>query len=133
MDVVIKTDPIFDDAAHTVTYNISVVPGQQYRIKDVTAQNLDPAALADFNKVFRLTKGELYNPEYVKGFLKNNNSVKSLEPYIASYKAYADPDSHTVDLVLHLRPPPLLIVPPCCTLLTPDRRPEFSYQVPSSL
>jgi outer membrane protein assembly factor BamA len=100
MDVVIKTDPMFDDAAHTVIYNVSVVPGEQYRVSQVTAENLDPVALADFNKIFRETKGELYNPEYIKGFLKSNNSVKSLEPYVANYKAYADPNTHTVDLVL---------------------------------
>lgn len=100
MDVVIRTDPKYDDAAHTVSYTVSVVPGDQYRINQVTANNLDPAPLADFNKAFRLTKGELYNPEYVKGFLKNNSSIKSLEPYTATYKAYADPNTHTVDLVL---------------------------------
>ena len=100
MDIVIKTDPKFDDAAHTVAYNISIVPGEQYRIHEVTANNLDPAALADFNHGFTMSKGELYNPEYVKGFLKNNTSLKSLAPYMATYKAYADPNTHTVDLVL---------------------------------
>ena len=100
MDVVIRTDPNFDEATHTVTYKVSVVPGEQYRIHEVTANNLDPAALADFNRTFLMRKGELYNPEYVKGFLKNNTSVKSLAPYTAAYKAYADPNTHTVDLVL---------------------------------
>ena len=100
MDIVIKTDPKFDDTAHSVTYNVSIVPGEQYRIHEVTANNLDPAALADFNRAFTMTKGELYNPEYVKGFLKNNSSLKSLAPYTATYKAYADPNTHTVDLVL---------------------------------
>jgi len=104
MDVVIRTDPKFDDAAHSVIYNFSVVPGEQYRVHEVTANNLVPAALTDFNNAFRMTKGELYNPEYVKGFLKNNSSVKSLEPYIATYKAYADPNTHTVDLVLTFGP-----------------------------
>lgn len=100
MDVVIKTDPNFDDAVRTVTYNISVIPGEQYRIHEITANNLDPAALADFNRGFLMSKGELYNPEYVKGFLKNNTALKSLAPYTATYKAYADPNTHTVDLVL---------------------------------
>jgi outer membrane protein insertion porin family len=100
MDVIIKTDPKFDDATRTVTYNVSVIPGEQYRIHEVTANNLEPGALADFNRAFTMGKGELYNPEYVKGFLRNNNSVKSLAPYTATYKAYADPNTHTVDLVL---------------------------------
>ena len=100
MDIVIKTDPKFDDTTHTVTYSVSVVPGEQYRIHELTANNLDPAALADFNRAFTMTKGQLYNPEYVKGFLKNNSSLKSLAPYAGTYKAYADPNTHTVDLVL---------------------------------
>lgn len=100
MDIVVKTAPAFDDATHTVTYNISCIPGQQYRIKQVTANNLDPVALADFQKNFRMTGSELYNPEYVHNFLKNNSSLKSLEGYTGDYKAYADPNSHTVDLVL---------------------------------
>lgn len=91
MDVVIRTDPKFDDATHTVTYNVSIVPGEQYRIHEVTANNLDPAALADFNRVFTMGKGELYNPEYVKGFLKNNSSIKSLEPYVATSKPMPTP------------------------------------------
>lgn len=100
MDVIVKIDPVFDEATHTVTYNLSCIPGQQYRIKQVTTKNLDPVALADFDKAFRLTTGEPYNPEYVGSFLKNNSSVKSLESYSGGYKAYADPNTHTVDLVL---------------------------------
>jgi outer membrane protein insertion porin family len=100
MDILIRTDPQFDDAARTVAYNVSIVPGEQYRIHEVTANNLNPAALADFNHAFTMGKGELYNPEYAKSFLKNNTSLKSLAPYTATYKAYADPNTHTVDLVL---------------------------------
>jgi hypothetical protein len=44
--------------------------------------------------------GELYNPEYVSGFLKNNTSLRALEGYSAGFKAYADTNTHTVDLVL---------------------------------
>ena len=100
MDVVIRTNPRFDEAAHTVTYDVSLVPGEQYRMNEVTVNDLDPQALADFNKIFRLTKGELYDPGYVQDFLKSNTSVRSLMPYIGAYKAYAKPDTHTVDLVL---------------------------------
>ena len=104
MDVLIKTSPQFDDAAHTVAYNISVVPGDQYRIRDVTAENLPADALADFKHAFRLTQGELYNPDYVHNFLKNNTLVQSLMPYSGTYKAYADPNTRTVDLVITFFP-----------------------------
>jgi outer membrane protein insertion porin family len=47
-----------------------------------------------------MTAGALYNPEYVSNFLKNNTALQALEGYRAGFKAYADPNTHTVDLVL---------------------------------
>ncbi len=44
--------------------------------------------------------GELYNPEYTATFLKNNTALRALEGYSAGFKAYADPNTHTVDLVI---------------------------------
>jgi outer membrane protein insertion porin family len=66
----------------------------------VTANNLDPAAQADFDRGFLMKTGDIYNPEYVSGFLKNNSGLRALEGYSAAFKAYADPNTHTVDLVL---------------------------------
>ena len=89
-----------DPATHQVAYTVSVKPGEQYRVHQVTAENLDPAAQADFDRGFLMKAGELYNPEYVAGFLKNNTALQALLGYSATYKAYADPNTHTVDLVL---------------------------------
>jgi outer membrane protein insertion porin family len=100
MDVIVKTVPTTDPATHMVAYTVSVDPGEQYRIHQVTTNNLDPAAQADFDRGFLMKTGELYNPEYVSGFLKNNTSLRALEGYSAGFKAYADPNTHTVDLVL---------------------------------
>jgi outer membrane protein insertion porin family len=66
----------------------------------VTANNLDPAARADFNRGFLMKAGDLYNPEYLAGFLKNNTALRALDGYSFTFKAYADPNTHTVDLVL---------------------------------
>ena len=100
MDVIIEAAPTPDAATHQVAYTISVKPGKQYRIHELTANNLDPAARADFDRGFLMKTGELFNPDYVRGFLKNNTALRALENYSASYKAYADPNTHTVDLVL---------------------------------
>jgi outer membrane protein insertion porin family len=100
MDVIEEAVPSADPATHLVGYTISVKPGEQYRIHEVTANNLDPAAKADFDRGFLMKTGELYNPEYVSGFLKNNSGLRALEGYSAAFKAYADPNTHTVDLVL---------------------------------
>lgn len=100
MDVIIEAAPTADPATHQVAYNVSVKPGEQYRVHDVTTNGLDSAAQADFDRGFQMKAGELYNPEYVSGFLKNNKALQALLGYSATYKAYADPNTHTVDLVL---------------------------------
>ena len=100
MDVIIKADPAFDPGASTVAYTVAVTPGEPYHLKDITANGLDPAARADFDKYFLEHPGDAYNPIYVAGFIKNNTALKSLAPYSGMYKAYAHPDTHTVDLVL---------------------------------
>jgi outer membrane protein insertion porin family len=100
MDIIIQAAPIPDAATHQVAYTVTATPGEQYRIHDVVTNNLDSAAKADFDRGFLMKSGELFNPEYVATFLRSNTALRALEGYTASYKAYADPNTHTVDLVL---------------------------------
>ena len=85
---------------HQVSYTITVTPGEQYRIKELTAEHLDPAGQAAFDKNFTMKAGELYNPEYVAEFLRKNTALHDLAPYTGNYTAYAHPATHTVDLVV---------------------------------
>jgi len=100
MDVIVKAAPTADPATHQVAYTVSVIPGEQYRIHEVTANNLDDAARADFDRGFLMKAGEIYSPEYATNFLKNNTALRALDGYSATYKAYADTNTHTVDLVI---------------------------------
>ncbi len=100
MDVVVDTAPSLDAVAHTVAYTVSVSPGEQYRVHEVTASGLDAAAKADFDRGWLMKEGELYDPEYAKSFLKQNTALRALEGYSAGFKAYADPNTHTVDLII---------------------------------
>jgi outer membrane protein insertion porin family len=100
MDVIVKAAPTADPATHQVAYTVSVTPGEQYRIHELTANNLSDAARADFDRGFLMKAGELYNPEYATDFLKNNTALRALQGYNAVFKAYADTTTHTVDLVL---------------------------------
>ncbi len=100
LNVVVEVVPSFDATADTVAYTVNVVPGEQYRVHEVSAGGLDPAAKADFDRGWLMEEGELYNPEYVKSFLKQNTALQALEGYAAGFKAYADPNTHTVDLVI---------------------------------
>ena len=100
MDVVVKATPTPDLATHQVAYTVTVTPGEQYRMHEITANNLDPEARKDFDRGFLMKAGELYNPEYAATFLRKNTALQALAGYSASFKAYADPNAHTVDLVI---------------------------------
>jgi outer membrane protein insertion porin family len=100
MDVIVKATPTADSATHQVAYTVSVTPGEPYRIHEVTAKNLDDAAQAEFDRGFLMKAGELYSPEYATNFLKNNTALQALQHYSGSFKAYADTNTHTVDLVI---------------------------------
>lgn len=100
MDVVAEATPAIDSATHQVAYTVTVKPGEPYRIHQVTTHGLDPAAQADFDRGFKMKEGDLFNPEYVQTFFAKNRDLKALVPYSGSYKAYADPNTHTVDVVL---------------------------------
>jgi outer membrane protein assembly factor BamA len=104
MDVIIDARPSADPATRQIAYTVSVKSGEQYRVKEVTANNLDPAAQADFDRGYLMKAGEFYNPDYLAHFLKNNTALLKLAGYSASWKAYADPNSHTVDVVLTFFP-----------------------------
>lgn len=100
-DVIVRADPKEEDAAHQVTYTVTVSPGEQYRIKTVMPNGLDATGQAAFDKEFAMKPGDIYDPEYVKDFLKHNTVVLNQDGPGFSYKAYADPGTHTVDLVLN--------------------------------
>lgn len=100
MDVVVAAIPTLDSTARTVAYTVNVQPGEQYRIHEVSTNNIPSAAGADFNRAFLMKAGELYNPEYAAGFLKSNKALHVFDGYFANFKAYADPETHTVDLVV---------------------------------
>jgi outer membrane protein assembly factor BamA len=100
MDVVVDAGAALDNAAHTVTYTVTAVPGPQYRVGSINAVGLDPAARKDFDRGWLMKPGEVYSAEYATGFLKNNSALQALANYSAGFKASADPQTHLVDVTL---------------------------------
>jgi outer membrane protein insertion porin family len=100
MDMTIVAKPTLDAAAHTVAYDVTFSPGEQYRIKDLTVNNLDATAQASFDRAFSMKAGELYNPDYVANFLGQKKTLAAIAGYTGNYTAYAHPVTHTVDLVI---------------------------------
>jgi outer membrane protein assembly factor BamA len=100
MDVVVQPGAVLDRAAHTVAYTVTVVPGEQYRVRSVNATGLDPAARKEFDRTWTMNAGELYNVDYVLSFLSMNTALRALSQYSFGFKTAADPVAHTVDLNL---------------------------------
>jgi outer membrane protein insertion porin family len=101
LDVAVNATPTFDGDTHHVAYVVSVMPGEQYRIRNLEVLNLSPVQRAEFDSAWRLKPGELYNAGYITHFLKNNTALRSLNGYSASFQLASDPDSHLADLTIN--------------------------------
>lgn len=101
LDAYIDAHPQTDAAAHTVSYLLSVTPGEIYHLKSVTPLNLSPAAQKDFDFGWQLKPGAVYDPTYTATFLTNNTALRNLAGYTASFQAAADTNTHLVDLTIN--------------------------------
>jgi hypothetical protein len=104
MDAVVLSPPILDETSHTVAYAPKVIPGEVYRVKSVTPQNLAPDAQKEFDANWRMKPGEPYSATYVEHFIQTNTALPHLATYTASYQASADPATHLVDLTITFFP-----------------------------
>lgn len=85
-----------DQAAHTVSYAVSVEPGVQYHIEAVKTPNLTEQQQKEFDKVWLLKPGDIYDENYVSAFLKKSLDLRSLAGYSGAFKSVGDPYAHTV-------------------------------------
>jgi outer membrane protein insertion porin family len=99
-DAKIQAPATLDTATHHVAYTIRVVPGDQYRIKSITAVGLTDQQRKDFNSAWHMNPGDFYDVTYLNTFLIKNTAIQSLRGYSANYKALSDPDTHLVDLTI---------------------------------
>jgi outer membrane protein insertion porin family len=100
MDVVVTATPQLDDAAHQVAFTVAVIPGEQYKLRQVTPVGLSAAQQADFDKAWKLHPGDVFDEGYASSFLQMNSALQSFNGYSAKFKTIADPDTHTVELVM---------------------------------
>lgn len=101
LDAFVDAHPQEDATTHTVTYSLSVTPGDIYHLKSVTPLNLSAAAQKDFDFGWLLKPGAAYDPLYTASFLTNNTALRNLAGYTASFQAAADSQTHLVDLTIN--------------------------------
>jgi outer membrane protein insertion porin family len=99
-DVIVSSAKSVDASANSVSYTLSVTPGDMYHIRTLTTINLTPAQQADFNRGWTLKAGDIFDSEYITNFLTQNTALRSFEGYSASFKATRDSESHLVDVIV---------------------------------
>jgi len=105
IDAYVDPSPALDEAAHTVSYSLRVVPGDQYHFKSVTALNLTPQAQAEFDRGWTMKPNDIYNENYVAKFINNNTALRRLARYSGTFQAIGDPQTHMVDVTITFLPP----------------------------
>lgn len=101
----IAANPVYDRAQHTVDYSITVAPGPVYHMGKLTLVNLTPEDQALVMKYWTLRAGDVFDATYPPTFLnRNKGTLHALDGWSASYKQYANLDTHIVDLVITFRP-----------------------------
>jgi outer membrane translocation and assembly module TamA len=101
----IKANPTFDEAAQTITYDIAVVPGELYHLRNVEFKNLSDAQLQKVKEVWKLRAGDVYDPTYPPNFLvSNRNSLRFLDGWSAIWTQKIYDDEKAVDVVMTFRP-----------------------------
>ena len=101
----ISANPTFDRTSHTVDYSITVTPGPVFRMGKLSLVNLNPTQQALVTKYWALHAGDVYDATYAPTFLNRNKAtLHALDGWSATYKEYANLDTHIVDLVITFRP-----------------------------
>ena len=105
MKATVRATPSFAEGEHTVAYDIQIVPGDAYHLRNVEFKNLSEAQLKQVNEVWKLKPGDIYDPTYAPTFLVNNRqSLRSLDGWSAIFTQKVDDDHKLVDLILTFRP-----------------------------
>lgn len=104
IDIYILSNPIADDAAHTVAYTLRAVPGVPYHLHTVTATGLSADAQKAFDAAWQMKPGDPYSDLAVGAFLSKNVAQPLFRKYDAAFSAAADPQTHLVDLTLTFTP-----------------------------
>jgi outer membrane protein insertion porin family len=106
IDAYLQVNRSLDNALHTVSYDISVVPGEPYHLHAVMLAGPDPKAVQAFHDSWKMHSGDLYSPVYVVSYLKSHAAQPEFSASLMSYMASANPDTHLVDLTITFVPNP---------------------------
>jgi outer membrane protein insertion porin family len=106
MNAKVRAEPTYDETAHTVSFEIELVPGEVYKLSKLDLQGLDDAQKAKLLAIWRLNPGDVYDPTYAPSFLRKNQAkLGFLNGYSLAWTQKIYDDNRTVELFVFFRRP----------------------------
>jgi len=97
----IEAEPLLDDAASAVHYDLNVVEGGLFQMGELEIVGLDSQAKARLQNAWTLREGQPYNSDYPKEFLKNAfHLLPHGEQWAADIREAVNAKDKTVDVTL---------------------------------
>lgn len=95
-----KAEPDFNDANHSVVYNVEIVAGSQYRMGSLTFKGVSEAMEKRLKSKCKIGAGEIFNPGYFDEFLRKDaqEEVRVIRPREMGVKLSADRKNKIVNV-----------------------------------
>jgi len=106
MNAKVMAEPTYDESAHTVSFDIELVPGEVYKLTKLDIQGLDDTQKVKLLPLWKLNPGDVYDSTYAPNFLnKNQSKLGFLKGYSLAWKQKIYDDTRTVELFIFFRRP----------------------------
>jgi outer membrane protein insertion porin family len=86
LDLSLRAEPEFNDAASRVTYKIGLKEGPQYRMGRITIKGLSDSDARSLERKWKLKNGEIFDTNYLERFFKTDVS-EEIQRLIATRRA----------------------------------------------
>jgi outer membrane protein assembly factor BamA len=110
LDMKLDAEPQFDDAAHEISYRVTISDGQQYRMGDMVITGLSLDAEKRLRQAWQIAPGQIFDDGYyeshVKILLKPSRDIfGDLPVHYNEFGHLLRPDAtrHTVDVLLDFK------------------------------
>jgi outer membrane protein assembly factor BamA len=101
----VKPVSTLDDSSASVSYDLNVTEGDQFRMGDLTVDGIDPAAADKLIAQWQIKKGDVFDDSYLQQFFQvMYHDIGLSRSYSVVPKQNVDRQSKTVNVALHFVP-----------------------------
>lgn len=110
LDVKVSEEPQFDDAAHQISYRVSIAEGPQYRMGEMIITGLSLEAEKRLRQAWQIAPGQVFDDGYYESHVKilskpSRDMFGDLPVHYNEFGHLLRPDTtrHTVDVLLDFK------------------------------